>query len=263
MSYQQLFRPAALLAASVLLTPVAYAATITWDGGGDGVSTFQEANWQVTDDSGNPALAGLVGMDPPGGFVDPSTDVGANVVISGSATAGGSAGGPHFDLGDGFSMVVQDDATYRGRFFGTPPGGIRGVAGGATETLAVSDTADVIAQFLLDIEATFSGSSTMTFGGGGTGTFAGSTTVDLASDWTGSFEWVNFGGVSGSSIIGKITVGGAPAIEGVNVLVTSNGSGGAVLTRVPEPATQVVGAIAVAAFGVRRRRCSDSREATA
>lgn len=207
-----------------------HAQVITWDAGGDGVSTFQEANWVVTDDTGSAALAGLVGADPPADFVNPQTDVAASVVIGGDATAGGGSGGPHFDLADGFSFSVLDNATYRGRFFGTPPGGIRGVAGGAVETFTAQDSSTVFAQFLLDIEASLADSATLTFGGGGTGTFAGSTTLDLAADWVGSIEWVNFGGVSGSNIIDKITVDGAPAVEGVNIIVTDNGAGGSLLT---------------------------------
>lgn len=210
--------------AAASLTAQSQAQLITWDGGGDGTSTFQEANWVVTDDTGSATLSGLVGMDPPSGFVDPQTDVLANVLIGGTGTAGGGAGGPHFDLGEGFSLTVEDDATYRGRFFGTPPGGIRGVSGGLAETLTIQDSGTVFAQFLLDIEASLFGAADLTFGGTGTGTFAGSTTLDLAADWTGAITWANFAGVSGSNIIDKITVGGLPAIEGDNIVVTSDGT---------------------------------------
>ena len=219
-------RRLALLTFAVFAPVAAHAQIITWDAGGDGVSTYQEANWVVTDDTGSAALAGLVGMDPPAGFVDGAVDVEANAIVGGVGTAGGPAGaGGHFDLGSGFSLTVQDDATFRVRINDSGNNrGIRGVSGGLDESLFIQDNAEVTTQFINNLVASISGAATLTFGGTGTGTFAGSSTLDLATDWTGDITWLNFAGVSGSNIIGKITVDGAPAIEGDNILVTSDGT---------------------------------------
>lgn len=234
------------------LSPVANAAEITWDGGGDGGSTFQEANWVVTVADG--ALTGVVG-DPPAGFVDGSVDVLADVVVGGTGTAGGAIGaGNHFDLGSGFSLTVSDDASFRMQLesFGGGPRGIRGVAGGAAETLTIEDNAAVFSQFLLDITASMTGASTLTLGGGGVGTLNNST-VDLATDWTGSITWNNFN-VAGSGIFSSITVGGLAAVEGVNVLVAGSGESGSILTVIPEPGSVALIGIGMFAMLAGRRR---------
>ncbi len=234
-------RRLALLLTFAMFAPVAaHAQIITWDGGGDGVSTYQEANWVVTDDTGSAALAGLVGMDPPADFVNGAADIEANAIVGGAATAGGPAGaGGHFDLGSGFSLTVQDDAMFRLRINDSGNNrGIRGVSGGLDESLFIQDNADVTTQFINNLVASISDAATLTFGGSGTGTFAGSATLDLAADWTGNITWSNFAGVSGSNIIGKITVDGAPAVEGDNIMVTSDGTQSVLQlnTGLPDPA---------------------------
>ena len=241
---------------AVCLGSSTFAASITWDAGGDGASTFQEANWVVTDETGTPALSGLLGSNPPAGFVDGAVDVLADAIVGGTATAGGGAGaGNHFDLGDGFDLTVEDDATFRMQLgsFGGGPRGIRGVAGGAVENLIIEDTADVFSQFLLNISASMSGSSNLTLGGGGAGTLNNST-MALAADWTGSITWPNYAGVSGNaSFLSQFTVGGSPAVEGTNVLVVSDGGSGSILTVIPEPASIVLMMTGLACCVVRRR----------
>lgn len=240
--------------AALTVASSATAATIEWDAGGDGLSTFQEANWVVTDETGSPSLSGLLGMDPPGGFVNPETDVAADMVVGGVGAAGGPAGaGGHVDLGTGLSLTVNDDATFNVRINdGSNNRGIRGVPGGAVETLVVQDNASVRAQFFNDILASLEGAAEVTFGGFGTGTFAGSTTMELAADWTGSVTWLNFADVSGSNLIGKITLGGQPAVEGVNVLVTNDGNRSVLTSLVPEPSSAVV--MILGLLGVVARR---------
>lgn len=239
---------------AVSLGSTSFAGTISWDGGGDGASTFQEANWVVTDDTGSAALSGLVGSDPPANFVNGATDVEADAIVGGTATAGGGAGaGNHYDLGDGFGLTVQDDAIFRMQLgsFGGGPRGIRGVSGGSTETVTIEDNAAVFSQFFLNLSASIADAATLTFGGGGVGTLNNST-LELASDWTGTVTWNNFN-IAGSTIFSNITVGGAPAVEGGNVLVLSNGGSGSILKLIPEPATASLALLSVCGLLLTRR----------
>ncbi len=238
------------------VSPTTHAAQIAWDGGGDGGSTYQEANWVVTDDAGSATLNGLVGSDPPADFVNGATAIEADVVVGGSAAAGGGSGaGNHFDLGDGFSLTVSDDATFRMQLWSAPnnnPKGIRGVAAGDTESLIIQDNAAVFAQFLLNLTASMTDASTLTLGGGGVNSL-NDATLDLAADWTGSVTWTNFN-VAGSSIFDKITVGGGAAVEGINVLVVSDGGSGSILTVIPEPASLALVALGGLMVLTNRRR---------
>ena len=239
---------------TLVIASPAFGATIEWDAGGDGLSTFQEANWVVTDETGSAALAGLAGMDPPAGFVNPEVDVDADMIVAGTGAAGGPAGaGGHVDLGSGLSLTVKDDATFNVRINDGPNNrGIRGVPGGAVESIIVQDNSSVRAQFFNDILASLEDAASVTFGGFGTGTFAGGTTMEISSNWTGSVTWVNFSGVSGSNIIDKITIGGQPAVEGVNVLVESDGSQSVLTSLIPEPMSASL--LLLGVFGVALRR---------
>lgn len=203
--------------AVIMVGSNSFAQLITWDAGGDGVSTFAEANWTAVD--------GIAGTDPPADFVNPQTDILANMLVGGSGTAGGPAGaGGHVDLGTGLSLTVQDDASFNVRVNnGSSNRGIRGVSAGVdTESLFINDNGSVTSQFLLDISAFLTDASTLTLGGGGVGTLNNST-VDLAADWTGSITWLNFD-ITGSTIFDNIFIDGSPAVPGSNVQFTVDGS---------------------------------------
>ena len=89
-----------ILVSLILLTAQFAYGDLVWDAGGDGVSTFQEANWLDT----------VTGADPPAGTVNPGVDVSMNVVAGLGATVGGGGATGNFDLGDGFSITLNDDA---------------------------------------------------------------------------------------------------------------------------------------------------------
>ncbi|MBX2850867.1 MAG: PEP-CTERM sorting domain-containing protein [Phycisphaeraceae bacterium] len=215
-----------VLTAASLLTSQAHAVTI-WVGdanGGDGVSFFQEANWDtdgIFDGAFTTPAAGTINTifnNPSGISLDLEVGAGASSFPTNSAAM-------NFNGTNSFAITGNGQV---GTFE------TNGLSSATSFTM--TDNATLNVQFIGNTPTSVSDNASITFRGGGTGTFAGSTTMDLASDWTGSLNWINFNGVSGSNIIGKITVGGQAAVEGVNVLVVSD-STSSTLTVIPEPSS--------------------------
>ena len=219
----------------VLWMPIdSQAATIEWDAGGDGFSIYQEANWVVTDDSGSPSLAGLVGSDPPAGFVDPSFDVQAHVVAGGfSIPGGGSGGSAHFDLASNRSLTVRDHSVWRM----TSGAGIRGVSGGGiNETLTIEDNAQFITQFLLDLQVTMTDNAKLVFNGGGNP--VNFTRITLANDWKGTITFTSETPIDviNEHLFKMPLDNGDPLVLGVNASLVSHGGNGSLLAlAIPEP----------------------------
>lgn len=230
------------------LAGAATGAALEWDAGGDGVSTFQEANWNVIDNSGQPGWT--VALDPPAGAVDGGTAISAHLIVGGAATAGGGGAGAEVILDDGFSLTVRDGATFRMRI-ATDPEGMRGTGGGLTETLIIEDNALVVSQFLVTLAVSMSDASELVLNGGGNP--INDTTIFLASDWTGSitFNDEDVAAVTAEHL-SKITVNGAAATLGVNVNLVSDGDVGSVLTVIPEPGSMAL--LGLGGLLVARRR---------
>ena len=229
------FTFAALLAAILAAPLTAQAGTIEWDAGGDGLSTFQEANWVITDETGVPSFAGLLGMDPPAGTVDGATPVPADAIVAGSATAGGAGASNHYDLADGTSLTVRDDATFRMSL-----GGGRGVRGetDGRGSVVLEGNSLLATQFMLRIDLSLFDNSEIIFNGGGNP--INTSSVTLSRDWTGM---ITFNAETPDDVIiehlGKMTFAdGGPLVVGVNTSIVSDGAVGAVLTvTIPEPST--------------------------
>ncbi len=229
--------PTFFAASLMALAAPAFGAVIEWDAGGDGVSTFAEVNWVVTDNTGQPTWT--VGSDPPAGTVDKGVDVPAHMIVGGTATAGGGGATGHTDLSDGLSLTVKDTATFRL----ANGNGIRGVTGGAADLLLLQDSSETRAQFLQSLSVFMSGASTLILNGGGDP--INNSTIDLADNWTGSIimndetvaDWTDPASSNSDAHITKISVGGTPAVIGTHVDIVSDGGSGSILTVIPEPAS--------------------------
>ncbi|MEN1682157.1 MAG: hypothetical protein AAGJ46_21475 [Planctomycetota bacterium] len=235
------------------------AATISWDAGGDGVSTFQEANWVVDDNTGQPTW--VVGENPPANSVNGNTAVQADAIVGGSATAGGGGASANYRMATDQSLTVQDDATFR------MANGI-GIAAGTGATgveLFIDDNGAVISQFLAGVSVEMSGASTLTLNGGGDP--INESFIDLDADWTGSIimnnetpaDWTDplSSNPGQPPHIDDITVAGIPAQVGINVLIVSDGGTGSILTRgplIPEPTALGLVSVLAALGAVRQRR---------
>ena len=87
--------------ASAWFTATTSTAALTWDAGGDGISIYQEANWD--DGSG----------DPPAGTIDPSVPVNDDLIATFGTPGGPVGGNPHLDLGASGSLSVSGTAVFR------------------------------------------------------------------------------------------------------------------------------------------------------
>ena len=207
-------RHAAPLVLVIALSSVAHAALV-WDGGGDNVSVFAEANW--TDNSGTP------GTNPPADSVNGAQDVLFDCIIGGSTNAGGGGGvGNHFDLGDGFSLTITGSASWLSN---TGNGyGIRGSGGGATEGLILNTGGTVTTTFFGDLAVSISGGTDLVLTGGGNPVNA--STIDFGAGWTGELRFTDETPAAvQAEHVSKITVAGAAAIVGGNIEIVTSGAG--------------------------------------
>ncbi|MEM9347989.1 MAG: PEP-CTERM sorting domain-containing protein [Planctomycetota bacterium] len=218
-------------------------ATLTWDAGGDGVSTFQEANWTAID--------GAPGTDPPADTVNPESPISLDLFVGGSATAGGTGAGGNFVLADGFSLTVQDNATFRLALTFQGGKGISNPAGGANGILNLLGSSETSGHFLELLDVSMSDAADLELNSGVDP--LNNTTIDLAADWTGEIRLLNeLVADTTSEHLSKITVGGDAAQVGVNVLIVSDGNTGSVLTVIPEPGSLAL--LGLGALCVLRRR---------
>jgi hypothetical protein len=247
-----------MLVATVACWPLAsgWTATIEWTGGGDGVSTFQEANWVVTDNTGQPGWT--LGASPPAGAVNPNTNIETNAIVAGSGTAGGTGASGIYRMIDGVSLTVRDDATFRM----AASIGIQNDLATDRSGLIIEGNGLVAAQFLLRLDVVLRDNGQLILFGGGDPLNA--TTIDLDLAWTGSIvmdnetvaDWTDPASSITDAHITKVTVGGAPAVIGGNVQIVSDGGTGSILTLnvVPEPSTLALAGLVLIAAGTMLRR---------
>ncbi|NNC89868.1 MAG: arylsulfatase [Akkermansiaceae bacterium] len=202
--------------AVLLLLPTPLLASLTWTGGGDGVSVFQEANWVDTD----------TGSAPPAGTVDGGQPVplfpGGIIMAEAAGTYGPYA--PNFDLG-GNTLHLSGGGTLQA----SAGYGLRSNSGGGNSSVFLSGTTALQVQFLLDIVLTLSDASTLTLSGGGNP--VNSSTINLTSSFTGEIRFTaeSVAAVQ-SEHLSKITVDGAAVVLGTNAELVSDGGAGSILT---------------------------------
>ena len=226
-----------IIAASTLASQAA----LIWTGNGDGADLFSEANW-MDNNSAVPAT----------GTINPNAPVTAatgGLILINTGTGPSSFSG-HFTLGNGNDIEVgggknlASTATY----------GLRVLASaGATHvsgTLSGGSMVDV--QFVLDIDWTLEGDSTLQLRGGGNP--LNESTVDFL-DTDSQLVFTNETVADFTSQhLGKVKVLGQPAVIGTNIQVVSNGTGGSIVTVIPEPSSTALLGLAGLAFILRRRK---------
>ncbi|WP_372806553.1 endonuclease/exonuclease/phosphatase family protein, partial [Pontiella sp.] len=198
----------AIIVFAGLLTVSAQAA-LTWTGGGDKISLYQEANW--VDDAGSTPAANTINS-----AADVSADTGAEKLIeisSGSGTP--SAAGGYFKIGNN-SLTVSGGKALKMTATGGNNGCVISTWQGSDQVLTVSDGATVSGVDLRNFTRVIVDGGTITL----TGSFSGaqsSLTQGISISNGGSVTAANFGliydeaiTVDGSSSLTVTTASTAP-----------------------------------------------------
>ncbi len=227
-----------IVSALFVVSTFSASASVIWTGSTSS-DVFDDSNWDLTA-SGVTSVVANVSVDD---------DIS---VVGGTMELPNLPGQGRFQIGNEFTMTL-DNST-----FSLVAGGNDGV-GGAPMSTGVNvnlingsqlNTFFIVNAVALDIDAT----SSATFGGGGgpinisTVNLTDGAIMDFLAETPAAFR---------AEHLSKITVDGAPAVEGANILVESfNGASGSRVTviPVPEPSSVLLGGIAALAVLVRRRK---------
>ncbi|MGC6581350.1 MAG: sulfatase-like hydrolase/transferase [Akkermansiaceae bacterium] len=186
------------------------AATYEWTADGDGASIYQEANWTLNGD-GSTSIP----------QINPTTAVNHDLVVNSGTPGGGGGGNGTLDLGSG--SLTLNAGTFR-MSLGNGAGIINGPI--------IQNGGRIIAQF------TSNSSITLTAGSlelGGTGNPINNTTINFPTGSTAVILSSETPPNFLSEHLSKITVNGAPAVNGQNFAVVDNGNGNTI-ARIPLPA---------------------------
>ena len=211
-------------------------AAVVWTGA-TSTDPFDDSNW---DFSGSAVSA-----------VDANVSVADDIsIVNGSIEIPNLGGQQRLQIGNGFTMTL-DNAT-----LGLVAGGNDGT-GGQPGSTGVSINLTNGSQFnpffivnavSLDIDST----SSATFGGGGNP--VNISTINLTFGSTLSFRAETPAAFRGEHL-GKITVNGVPAVDGVNIEIAPfNGASGSLITAIPEPSSIALLGFAGIALVFRRRK---------
>lgn len=260
----------------LLTLPVSGA--LVWTGGGDGISLYQESNWQ--DDLGN---------TPGANTINPNTVVTAQ---SGGSVEITSGNGSPSNFGGTFILPVGNDLTIdNGKVLG---GGspVEGGGAGSLLSIGIGSTARA-SSFSQFSEVTINGGVLRSNSTGGFTTAAGLTTIAVSNGGSLDLQFISGGwlltldssssanlkgggnplnngdvelapgavvsftaetpGAFTSEHLSKFTVNGATAEIGTNLQVISDGGTGAIVTAIPEPSSLLLGALGLISL-VRRKR---------
>ncbi len=138
----------------LLVAGVSQAGLLTWTGGGDGQSTFQEANWD------------LDGGVAPAGSIDPDTAVLHDILYDGGGLGnpGGLNGASGLVIGDSQTLTVTAGTFRQAAYLGD---GIEGVVGGGSSYIDLSG-GTILSQYVVnDLAITLGGDAVLELAGGG------------------------------------------------------------------------------------------------
>lgn len=230
---KKILSTAFLLSASVITSQ----AVVVWTGA-TSADPFDDSNWDLT---GSAVTA-----------VDFNVSIADNVTVTGGTiTIPNVAGQQRLQIGNGFTMSI-DNSTLN-----LVGGGNDGVGGepvgftGANVNLTNGSTFDpffITNGIALDID----GTSSATFGGGGVP--INNSTVNLTAGATLSFLAETPGAFTAEHL-SKVTVDGAAAVDGVNIMISAfNGASGSMISVIPEPSGTALIGLAGLAMILRRRK---------
>jgi hypothetical protein len=256
------------------LGATASADTITWTGapGGDGVSLFQEANW---DAAGGTLIGDYIPKGP--GTTPHDLVVDSNNGTGNSGIGGTNGWGGTLDLANVGSITVTN-GTFRMGTTAVIKDGSANITGSNFGYIqGTLDNADFVSNWGLNLLGSLdilNGSSVEAnwFANGGTSDIGGASTLTIREDGAGSFNSTTLNFLDFDSTIvysnvnrtiaevtsehlSKFTVNGDAAVVGDNILIYTNGSGFTTVQAVPEPQTFALlgGLVALTSVVLRRR----------
>ena len=211
-------------------------AVILWTGA-TSADPFDETNWDL---SGSGVAA-----------IDPNVSIADDLTISnGTVTIPDLAGQGRFQVGNGFTMTLDNSILGVANNDGTG-----GEPGGTGIQIDVTNGSQFNPFFVVNnVAVDIDGTSSATFGGGGNP--VNIATINLTDGAVLSFLNETPGAFLAEHL-SKITVDGAPAVDGVNILVAPfNGASGSQVTvaSIPEPSSLLLSALAGFGLLARRRR---------
>ncbi|MBI9016337.1 MAG: PEP-CTERM sorting domain-containing protein [Phycisphaerae bacterium] len=224
-------------AAMLFIVATTVQASLTWNGAGDGMSLYQEANWVDSD----------TGVAPLAGAVDGNVEINNDVIINTGATAGGGNGaGPNLYLGTG--SLTMNGGYLRFSSYGLRKDVSFPAVDWAPATL--NDGATINAMYIVGIDLTINNGSLILRGGGNP---INVTEINLTSTDASIVLTAETVAAFTTEHLSKITVNGAPAVIDQNLSVVSDGATGSIVTVIPEPATMALLSLGGLAMLKRRR----------
>ncbi len=230
---------------TLLSLPVLHAQTfLTWDGGGDGFSFEDDANWLDFDTFGA----------PPAGTMANGNVIGYDEILIFAPFATIDINQSHnVNLGDGNLLTVEDAVVIAGNNASFHP--IATGAGGSA-TVSLKGTSNFQYGWSWDMTWTLADSTVLNAKNSNsdadTGVLGKNSSLDFGSlDSRFRTSAINYVTTDPSALVAKMTVLGAPAVVGENLTITPDGSGGTWFTPVPEPSSALL--LALGAIPLFRR----------
>jgi hypothetical protein len=224
------FKISGLLAVSILASPAA----VIWTGATSS-DVFDDSNWDFS------------------GSIESAVDFNVSVlddvtILNGNAEIADVAAQGRFQIGNGFTLTLDNSILGAAN-----NDGAGGEPSGTGITINVINGSQFNPFFVVNnVAVNIDGTSSATFGGGGNP--INIATIDLKSGSVLAFLAETPAAFTAEHL-SKVTVYGAPAVDGVNIVIEAfNGASGSRVTAIPEPTSTLLVALGGLAFVVRRRK---------